>query len=145
MITCSLCGFKFKEETAQKACCKCPWAKGCSLICCPQCGFEMPLEPAWCASFKMFFKKLGLKKKYSQQSLPENRSLLSLANGQKAKVISLDTEDQEKLLKLMAIGIFPGRDITLIQKFPSYVFQLGHSQFAIDQELAKIIFVNTPA
>lgn len=102
----------------------------------------MPLEPAWCASLKIFFKKFSLKKKYPQQSLPKNHSLLFLANGQKAKVTSLNTEDQEKLLKLMAIGIFPGRDITLIQKFPSYVFQLGHSQFAIDQDLAQIICVN---
>jgi len=41
----------------------------------------------------------------------------------------------------MAMGALPGISVTMIQKFPSYVFQIGQSQFAIDQEMAEGIYV----
>jgi len=53
----------------------------------------------------------------------------------------LATNDKERLHKLMAMGTLPGLPITMIQKFPSYVFQIGQSQFAIDQQMAEGIYV----
>ena len=61
--------------------------------------------------------------------------------GQKGVVAYLQTEDRRRLQKIMAMGILPGKTITLLQKFPSYVFQAGHSQFAVDRELAEAIIV----
>lgn len=60
---------------------------------------------------------------------------------QRGKVAYIHTQDQKKLQKIMAMGVLPGMTISLIQKFPSYVFQVGHSQFAIDKELAAAIYV----
>ena len=60
---------------------------------------------------------------------------------QKGKVVYIHTKDNKKLQKLMAMGVLPGMTINLIQSFPSYVFQIGESQFAIDNELAECIFV----
>lgn len=68
-------------------------------------------------------------------------SLDNVAVDQKGKVAYIHTQDQKKLQKIMAMGVLPGMSITLIQKFPSYVFQVGHSQFAIDKELAAAIYV----
>ena len=62
---------------------------------------------------------------------------------QEGKVASINTNDHKKLQKLMAMGLLPGMTVTLIQKFPSYVFQIGQSQFAIDKELAENIFVRS--
>lgn len=67
--------------------------------------------------------------------------LTGLKNGQKGNIVSIHTQNQEKLKKLMVMGILPGIKIGLIQKFPSYVFQIGQSQFAVDKELAECIFV----
>ncbi len=53
----------------------------------------------------------------------------------------LATNDSGRLNKLMAMGALPGISITMVQKFPSYVFQIGQSQFAIDQEMAEGIYV----
>ena len=53
----------------------------------------------------------------------------------------LATDDKGRLHKLMALGALPGLPITMIQRFPSYVFQVGQSQFAIDQEMAEGIYV----
>lgn len=63
----------------------------------------------------------------------------------KGKVAYIHTKDHKKLQKLMAMGVLPGMPIALIQKFPSYVFQIGQSQFAIDKALAECIFVRLTA
>ncbi len=79
------------------------------------------------------------KEKIGKIVSPLNR----LEVNQKGKVVYIHTEDNKKLQKLMAMGVLPGMIINLIQKFPSYVFQIGQSQFAIDRELAECIFVRT--
>ena len=43
--------------------------------------------------------------------------------------------------KLIAMGIMPGALVKLIQKFPSYVFEAGHTQFAVDEQIADSIYV----
>ena len=68
-------------------------------------------------------------------------SLLELKKGQTGKIAYLHTTDMTMLTKIMAMGALPGMSVTLIQKFPSYVFQIGHSQFAVDENLAEQIRV----
>ena len=53
----------------------------------------------------------------------------------------LATNDEGRLHKLMALGALPGLRVTMIQRFPSHVFQVGQSQFAIDKEMAEGIYV----
>ena len=53
----------------------------------------------------------------------------------------LATNDPGRLNRLMAMGALPGISVTMIQKFPSYVFQIGRSQFAVDKEMAEGIYV----
>ncbi len=40
LLTCTMCGENFDPAT-HTACQSCPLQKGCSLVCCPRCGFEM--------------------------------------------------------------------------------------------------------
>lgn len=46
-MKCAFCGYKFGEEEADSSCKGCFMAKGCKLIKCPNCGYEMPPEPKW--------------------------------------------------------------------------------------------------
>ena len=46
-MKCTMCGYQFEEKSAQTACKSCPLNKGCGMVCCPNCGFEVPLEPKW--------------------------------------------------------------------------------------------------
>ena len=64
-----------------------------------------------------------------------------LKANQKGRVAYIHTKDPKRLQKLMAMGVLPGMTITLIQRFPSYVFQIGQSQFAVDKDLAEAIFI----
>lgn len=59
----------------------------------------------------------------------------------KGHIAYLQTKDKSQMQKLISIGAIPGVSIALLQKFPSYVFQIGQSQFAIDKELASSIYV----
>lgn len=67
--------------------------------------------------------------------------LPELGVNKKAKVSHLHTQDHDKIQKIIAIGALPNTEIKLVQKFPSYVFQIGKSQFAVDKELALCIYV----
>ncbi|NIA21772.1 MAG: transcriptional regulator [Anaerolineaceae bacterium] len=62
--------------------------------------------------------------------------------GLKGIVAYLSTRDNREVQKMMAMGVLPGTDIELIRRFPSYVFQLGYSQFTVDKQLAEIIYVH---
>lgn len=51
-MKCTLCGYEFNENEAQAACKSCGIMKGCKLIRCPNCNFEMPPEPKWTKYFR---------------------------------------------------------------------------------------------
>ncbi|MDO8662968.1 MAG: FeoA family protein [Candidatus Omnitrophota bacterium] len=67
--------------------------------------------------------------------------MTNLKVNQRGKITRVNTRDLKKLKKIMAMGVLPGMPVILIQKFPSYVFQVGQSQFAVDKELAECICV----
>lgn len=67
--------------------------------------------------------------------------LSQLARGQTGKVAYIYAPESSKLQKLMAMGILPGVPVTLIENFPSYVFQTHQTQFAVDKEIADAIYI----
>jgi len=67
--------------------------------------------------------------------------LTEFKSGQVGEIAYILTEDNKKMQKLMAMGVLPGNRIVLVQAFPSYIFRVGYSEFAIDTNLAKEIFV----
>ncbi len=67
--------------------------------------------------------------------------LSELKPNEKADVAYLQTRDKEILQKLVAMGILPGTEITLLQRYPAVVFQTGKTQFAIDERLASHVHV----
>lgn len=67
--------------------------------------------------------------------------LSQLTQGQRGKVAYIYAPESSQLQKLVAMGILPGAPISLIQSFPSYVFQVRQTQFAVDKEIADAIYV----
>jgi DtxR family Mn-dependent transcriptional regulator len=67
--------------------------------------------------------------------------LSDLDTNQGGKIAYIHSSEPEKLQKLMGMGVMPGMTITLITRFPSFVFQLGQTQIAVDKEIAGDIFV----
>jgi len=67
--------------------------------------------------------------------------LTELKSGEQGEIAYILTEDNKKMQKLMAMGVLPGNRIVLMQAFPSYIFRVGYSEFAIDTAMAREIFV----
>lgn len=83
--------------------------------------------------------KCCLKKQDKVESLV--KALSALKKGEHGKIAYLHTNDKDMLRKIMAMGALPGLSVTLVQDFPSYVFQIGESQFAVDKNMAEQIQV----
>lgn len=69
------------------------------------------------------------------------KNLSNLKKGETGIIAYIHTKEKKELQKIMALGALPGNSIKLIQNYPSYVFQIGQSQFAVDKPLAERIFV----
>ncbi|KNF09192.1 Fe2+ transport system protein A [Gottschalkia purinilytica] len=67
--------------------------------------------------------------------------IVDLKKGDSGIIADLDTKDANILRKLMAMGILPGMNLSMIQTFPSLVFQVGYTQVAVDKEIASVILV----
>jgi len=68
-------------------------------------------------------------------------ALTELKAGERGEIAYLAATDASKMQKLMSMGVLPGSDLVVTRTFPSYVFKVGYSEFAVDSELAREIFV----
>ena len=64
-----------------------------------------------------------------------------LRPGQKGRIAYIQMNNPARLQKLMAMGVLPGVPVTLVRRSPSYVFEAGHSQFAVDEDIATSVYV----
>ncbi len=64
-----------------------------------------------------------------------------LRKGEEGVVAYLRTHDAKQIQKLMAMGVLPGNPIRIDRTFPSFVFTVGFSQFAVDAGMADLIQV----
>jgi DtxR family Mn-dependent transcriptional regulator len=67
--------------------------------------------------------------------------LTEMKAGQAGEIAYLAINDGLKMQKLMSMGVLPGNRLELVQRFPSYVFKVGNSQFAVDDVLAREIHI----
>jgi DtxR family Mn-dependent transcriptional regulator len=68
-----------------------------------------------------------------------------LPTDEPAVIAYLSSKDVADLRKLMAMGALPGTGIVVRQRFPSYLVDLGASQFGIDEHMARQIHVRREA
>ncbi len=68
-------------------------------------------------------------------------AMTELKAGEKAEIAYFATGDTKKMQKLMSMGVLPGNQLLLTRTYPTFVFKVGHSEFAVDTELAREIFV----
>lgn len=68
-------------------------------------------------------------------------TLADMMPGQTGVIAYLHGTRREMVQRLLAMGAVPGTPIALLQRVPSYVFQLGQAQVALDRETARDIYV----
>ena len=67
--------------------------------------------------------------------------LAEMHAGERGTIAYLSTSEADTMQKLMSLGTLPGVPVTVIQTFPSVVFQVGQTQIALDKALARDIYV----
>jgi DtxR family Mn-dependent transcriptional regulator len=67
--------------------------------------------------------------------------LTDLDSGDEARVVFLTPADGSRLDRLGALGISAGSTIRLLQKIPSFVVQAGETEVALDEAVAREVFV----
>ena len=65
----------------------------------------------------------------------------SLKTGEQARLAFLSTRNYSRFQKLSSLGLSPGVPVTIRQKFPSFVIQCEETQIALEEEIARDIFV----
>jgi Fe2+ transport system protein FeoA len=114
---------------------------------CPACGYDNPLPPKWLDRLTSIFRKK------KPVEAPKNKgcgggcgscgdsgtTLADLKSGESGVVDCLKTSDADALDKMMAMSVYPGMRLSVIQASPSCVFQIGRSRFAVDKELAAVV------
>jgi len=68
-------------------------------------------------------------------------SLAEMQAGERGIIAYLSSRQSDTVQKLMALGALPGAPISIIQTFPSVVFQINQTQMAVDMSLAGDIYV----
>jgi DtxR family Mn-dependent transcriptional regulator len=67
--------------------------------------------------------------------------LSSMEPAEEGRVAYINAAEPGHLQKLMAMGVLPGMALRMIQTFPSFVFQVGQTQYAVDRDLADCVYV----
>ncbi len=68
-------------------------------------------------------------------------ALCELRPGDEGQIAYLHMSNPARLQKLMAMGVLPGVPVKVLRDTPSFVFEAGYSQFAVDEEIAGDIYV----
>jgi ferrous iron transport protein A len=142
-MKCSFCQFEFSEEAAEAACGRCALFGGCRFLRCPRCGFEMPRTPALIKLMRRWIDSHS--RRHAAAKLQIEMPLARLGTGGSAVVLNLTQSSNHERSKLMALGIMPGTELRLVQKFPSFVVSVGYTQLAVDKETAAGIMVRPDA
>lgn len=68
-------------------------------------------------------------------------SVSDMRVGKQGRVLFITPHQNGRLDRLTALGIVPGNLIYLIQKQPSLVVRVDHTEIALDREIAEGIWV----
>lgn len=79
--------------------------------------------------------------KAEREVKPLIASLDCLKSGERGKIVYFCLSDHQRLHKLLSMGVIPGKIIHLHQTSPAFVLKVEETQIAIDEELARSIYV----
>lgn len=78
---------------------------------------------------------------FSQTFTSCHSSLNLLKSGEQGTVTYFRNSDENTIKKLMAMGVTPGCSILLEQRFPAFVIRAGRTRLALDEAIARSVYV----
>ena len=71
-----------------------------------------------------------------------SRRLATLDVGAEGVVVRVVPDDTGRADRLAALGVTPGAHVTVLQRFPGFVFQCDETELAVEPAVARAILVN---
>lgn len=146
-MRCRLCGHTF--EPVGLAChASCPLGARCSLICCPNCGYQVVDESK--SGVVKALRRLWPGAGDPQMPLPSPRvddavPLSHVGTGTRVEVLELAEMPTSRASRLTAFGLAPGTVVALVQRRPVPVVRIGETELALSEEILGQIHVRPPA
>lgn len=69
------------------------------------------------------------------------QSVVTLRAGERARIVSINSQHDGDVRKLTVFGLLPGMEIEVVQTRPVYVLTIDNTQLALDREAASAIIV----
>lgn len=163
-MKCALCGYEFGGDEGQTNCPGCPLAGLCSMVRCPNCGYDNPRgSKVGNAIHRMWHGVVGGESRGNIAVCvpaeagvspgrpvplamgPESQlgavPLDTVAAGGTGRIAGLTTREATGAQRLLAMGVVPGSPFKLLRSFPAYVLEVGFTQVAVDDAIAQEILV----
>ncbi len=80
-------------------------------------------------------------KRYETDVKPVVTSVKHIRKNTPGKIVFMTPNIQQRFQRLASLGVTPGTEIVVKQRHPSIVIQVGETEIAIDDEIAREIFV----
>ena len=140
-ITCSMCGHTF-TPAGGGACQSCPLNSGCTLVCCPNCGYEnVDVQQSALARLAVRWFHRPTLPRQLQPAAPSNR-LSDVPPGRRTRVIDfLPGLSNDRRAQLQAYGLEPGYYVQVKQHSPVTIIQVDQTELALENDLARQVQV----
>ena len=152
-MRCRLCGHEF--DAARLAChAGCPLGSHCSLICCPNCGYQT-VDEGKSALGRLVRRLVGAEPPpHPARARPfadGGEPIVPLTHvpaGVEVEVRGVESRPGEaagRLARLSTYGIVPGSRVAVVQRRPAAVLRAGETDLALGDDLLERIWVRAPA
>ncbi|MGE5226448.1 MAG: FeoA domain-containing protein [Planctomycetaceae bacterium] len=145
-MRCRLCGHVF-DASALACHAGCPLGARCSLICCPNCGYQV-VDESKSGLAKALARWFGRNEDDAASSRrPDDVGvpLTHVATGEEVVVHRLGEMPSGRASRLTAYGLTPGTAVAVLQRRPVPVVRVGETEIAISEEILAQILVRVPA
>lgn len=141
-LNCSMCGYDFDAD-GQAACQSCPLHQGCTMVCCPACGYTTIDHTQ--SGLVRRISKLWQRRKGHTRRNGLYPTLEQISPGTRAKVFAFHEMEKRQIENLQAFGLSPGQWVRVIQHAPVTVVEVGNTELALEGELAgQVIMADDP-
>jgi Fe2+ transport system protein FeoA len=137
-MRCPLCSFEF-EVTAMSCHSSCAFNDSCGIICCPNCGYQIPDERK--SRLADGLRRFLSRSQGKTEEQPAIRPLSTLSAGQVGRVIAVHSENHARVEKLNVLGLITDAQVIVEQKRPTFVLRVGFTEFSVEADIADEILV----
>ena len=137
LLSCGMCGHRF-DPRGTSLCAACPLGKGCSLVCCPACGYSAP-DPGRSTVVGLAARvAAALARRRRARTVPAT-ALAQAMPGCRATIETLERVPARQREQLLAYGVAPGRVVDVLQTRPVTIVRVEHAELALETALSRAI------